>query len=86
LKEFVNLIRDTSISLGTKHKKPTASELKNIQNIRKKIFTSKDIMKGEIFTRKNLTTLRAKKGVSSKNWEKLIGKKSNQNYKKGQAV
>jgi pseudaminic acid synthase len=60
--------------------------MKNNKNIRKKIFTSKDIMKGEIFTRKNLTTLRAKKGVPSKNWEKLIGKKSNQNYKKGQAV
>ena len=57
------------------------SEKKNINVIRRKIFTSENIKKGEIFTHKNLIPLRSKVGVSVKYWKKYLGKKAKKNYK-----
>ena len=54
---------------------------KNINVIRRKIFTSENIKKGEIFTHKNLIPLRSKVGVSVKYWKKYLGKKAKKNYK-----
>ena len=86
LKNIIETSKKIKISLGSNLKKPTLSEIKNIEVVRKKIVTSHDINKGDIFTKDNLTCLRSKKGVSAINWNKYIGKKSKKNYKKKQAI
>ena len=86
LKNIIETSKKIKISLGSNLKKPTLSEIKNIEVVRKKIVASQDIHKGDIFTKENLMCLRSKKGVSAINWNKYIGKKSKKNYKKNQAI
>lgn len=81
LKKIIESSKNILIALGSNFKKPTKSEKKNINVIRRKIFTSENIKKGEIFTHKNLIPLRSKVGVSVKYWKKYLGKKAKKNYK-----
>ena len=53
---------------------------------RKKIVAFKKILKGEKFTYKNITTKRAKKGISANNWDNIIGKISKYNFVKNQNI
>ena len=64
--EFRNLvegIRNISIALGKEEKKITNSELKNLKIVRKSIVAKKDIKKGELYTKENLTTKRPGSGI-----------------------
>ncbi|MFL2755382.1 MAG: N-acetylneuraminate synthase [Gammaproteobacteria bacterium] len=85
-KKMIDMIRDTEISLGTKLKKLTKSEEKNISVVRKSIVAKKEIKKGEIFTEENITTKRPAKGISPMKWDKIIGKKSKKNFKEDQLI
>lgn len=80
LKEFVEKIRLTEKILGNSQKKPYKKELTNSKFIRKFIVASKNIIKGEKFSKLNITTKRAKKGVPAALWFKVIGKKSKFNF------
>lgn len=80
LKEFVEKIRLTEKILGNSQKKPNKKELKNSKFVRKFIVASKNILKGERLSKFNITTKRAKKGVSASLWLKVIGKKSKFNF------
>ena len=52
-----------------------------------KLLTAKnDIKKGEIFTKKNITTKRPGSGVSPFKINKFLGKKSPKNFKKDQLI
>ncbi len=79
-KEFVSLIRNTTNCLGNGLKRITNSEKENKKFVRKSIVAKKIILKGEKFTKKNLTTKRPGLGVSPIKWDKIIGKKSKKNY------
>ena len=81
-KNYVSFIRNILKALGSKNKKVTKSEKKNIKFVRKRIFSSKKIFEGDLFTEKNLTTIRSEKGISAKYWDDYIGKKSKCNYEK----
>ena len=48
---------------------------KNIKIARKSIVASKKILKGEVFTAKNLLVKRPFTGISPMNWYKVLGKK-----------
>ena len=50
--------------------------------MRRSIYTSKNIKKGEKFSYKNIKTLRPKLGICSSYYFNLIGKKSKKNIKK----
>lgn len=80
-KTFVKKIRNLEISLGSKIKKKTKSEIKNIKFVKKKIFAKNKIKKGDVIKEKNLIALRAEKGLSVKNWDKIVGKISKKIYK-----
>ena len=68
-------------------KKISVNELKNKDLVRKFIVAKKDIKKGDQYTTNNLAFKRSgKKGISPMEWRKLIGKKSNKNYKKDQLI
>ncbi len=81
LKEIIETSKNILKALGTNIKKPSNSEKKNINIIRRKIYSSKPIKKGEIFTIQNLIPLRSQKGVSIKHWKYFLGKKAKKNYK-----
>lgn len=59
---------------------------KNLISFRRSIYARKDIKKGEIFTSKNLISLRPCIGLSSNQYFKLIKKKSNKSYKKNDLI
>jgi N,N'-diacetyllegionaminate synthase len=62
-------------------KPPTKSEKPNINIARKSIVTIKKIKKGEYFNKENIGIKRPGNGISPYNWEKILGTKSNKNYK-----
>lgn len=86
LKNMVKSIRNIEISLGTKYKEPTKSELKNIMAARKSIVAKKNILKDEIFTEDNITIKRPYGGISPKNWDDIINKKAERNYNKDEMI
>lgn len=81
LKKYVDTLRKFEKSLGIYNKLPYFEELKNIDKIRKQIVAKQYIKKGTIFSEKNLITKRAKKGIPASYWNKVLGRKSNFNFK-----
>ena len=86
LNYYVKNIRIFEKSIGDYKKNPNNNELKNLNIVRKQIVAKNRITKGQIFTNKNITTKRAKKGISAARWDKVIGKKSNFNFKTDQNI
>jgi len=86
LKEMIKKIRSTEKALGSYIKKPSKGELKNIKVVRKSIFAKMEIKKGDIFSNQNISTKRPAVGISPKNWNKVIGKKSKRNFKVDQPI
>ena len=76
LKQMVDQIRIVEQCQGSGLKEPVKSEIKNIEIVRKSIFANKVIKKGDIFNDSNLVCKRPGTGISSKNWDMIIGKKS----------
>ncbi len=72
--EMVRSVRNIEAALGTGIKEPSASELKNIQIVRKSIYTAKPIKKGEMLTMENLVTKRPGTGISPLLMDEIVGK------------
>ena len=62
------------------------SEIENRKISRKSIVANQKILKGDIFTEKNLTTKRPGTGITPMKWEKIIGKKSKFNFNKDEQI
>lgn len=77
---LIKSIRNVELALGSKIKKITKSEKKNIKLIRRSIVAKSKIKKGEKFSFENLTVKRPATGISPLKWDKYIGKKSKKNY------
>lgn len=77
MSEGVNKIK---LSLGSIIKKPSSSERKNIKIARNSIVASKDIKKGERFTKNNLTIKRPGSGISPMKFYQVLGKKAKKNF------
>ena len=80
LKSMVSAIRNIEKAMGDGVKKPSPSEKKNISIVRKSIVAKKSIKKGQQFTEYNLTVKRPGTGISSMEWDKVIGKESQANF------
>tara|TARA_B100001057_G_scaffold475175_1_gene541676 strand:- start:916 stop:1902 length:987 start_codon:yes stop_codon:yes gene_type:complete len=86
LKQMIKLIRVFEKSVGKYQKTISKSESQNLLFIRKSIVAKKKIIKGEKFSKKNLTCKRPGNGISPMLWGKLIGKKSKKNYKVNEQI
>ena len=86
LKAMVKAIRNIEKALGNGIKKPSKSELKNINLTRKSIVAKRDIKKGEIFTEGNITTKRPGTGISPMLWNYVVGRKAPRNFKKDEKI
>ena len=82
LKRMITLIREFETLKGSKVKKPSKSEMKNLNIVRKSIVAKEIIKKGEKFTEKNLAFKRPGGGMSPMNLWKILGTKSKKDYKK----
>lgn len=74
LESMVKAIRNIEKGLGNGIKKVTPSEAKNKSIVRKSIVASKDIKKGDIFSKNNIAAKRPGMGISPMEWSKVIGK------------
>lgn len=75
IKDYVQVIKDTSLMMGKKFFFRSKSENQSLQ-FRRSIYAVSDIKKGEIFTKKNIKVIRPGFGIHPVYFEKLINKKS----------
>lgn len=86
LKAMVKAIRNIELALGNGTKKPSNSEKRNIQIVRKSIIAKRNILKDEIFTEDNLTTKRPGTGISPMDWNDIIGKRAKRDFKEDELI
>ena len=86
LKNFIRLIRNVEIALGTDTKKPSKSEIPNIKVVRKSIIANSNINKGETLNENNVSVKRPGNGISPMEWDKIIGTMAKKNYKKDDLI
>jgi len=75
-KDMVAAIRGIELAMGDGFKKPSPSELKNIQIVRKSLVAACLINEGEIFNSLNIAVKRPGTGISPMLWDEVIGKKA----------
>jgi len=81
LKAMVSSIRNIEKALGGSEKKPSPSESANIEIVRKSIVAKQNIKNGELFTEKNITTKRPGTGISPMEWDSILGKVAERDYR-----
>jgi len=86
LKAMVNAIRNIEKALGNGVKKPSRSEMKNIQVVRKSIAAVKDIKKGEVFCEENITVKRPACGISPMEWDNILGKRAKRDFTEDELI
>ena len=86
LKRMVISIRNVEQALGRASKKPTPSEIRNINLIRQSVTAIKLIKKGDSFNSKNIGLRRPNYGMPPIMLEKMYKKKSKKNYYIGQQI
>ena len=80
IKDYVKVIKDTSLMLGKKYFFRNKSENRSLK-FRRSIYAVSDIKRGEKFTKKNIRVIRPGFGIQPHYFEKLINKKSPFNIK-----
>ncbi len=75
IKDYAQVIKDTSIMMGKKYFFRNKSEKKSLQ-FRRSIYAVSDIKRGERFTKKNIRIIRPGFGIQPIYFEKLMNKKS----------
>jgi pseudaminic acid synthase len=75
IKEYAQVIKDTSLMLGKKYFFRNKSENQSLQ-FRRSIYAVSDIKKGEKLTKENIRVIRPGFGIQPVYFEKLINKKS----------
>lgn len=75
LAAMVKAIRNVELAIGSAIKRPTPSEVKNIQAARRSIHISHDLLEGHILTEEDFIMRRPGDGISPMMSTELVGKK-----------
>lgn len=86
LEQMVKSIRNIELALGAGIKKPSKSELKNKDVVRKSIVADRSIKKGDIILESDITVKRPANGISPMRWNEVIGSKATKNYEKDEFI
>ena len=86
LKEMVRAIRNIEIALGDGVKKPSQSEIPNIDIVRKSIVAKTTIKKGDVLNENNLTIKRPGIGLSPMRWDEIINTKAKKDYQEDELI
>jgi len=81
-KDMVEKVRGAEKALGEVGYDISEKEKKS-RKFRRSIFITEDIKKGEEFTEDNIKIIRPGDGLKPKYYDEFIGKKANQDLKKG---
>jgi pseudaminic acid synthase len=81
-KKMVNYIRDVEKALG-KDSYDLSDRIKRSREFARSLFVVEDVKAGEIFTEKNIKSIRPGYGLHPKYLSQIIGKKSRKDIKKG---
>ena len=84
--KYVKTLVECDKAIGDGKKKITDEEKMIVNLIRKSIYAKENIKKNEIFSNKNLITLRPEKGISAKYFFKFLKKRSKKKYAKFQLI
>ena len=87
LKAMVQAIRNIELALsGDGLKRPSPSESKNIEIVRKSLVALVPIKAGEPFTEANLGVKRPGSGISPMRWDEFIGRPANRDYQADELI
>ncbi|MGD9625705.1 MAG: N-acetylneuraminate synthase [Arcobacter sp.] len=86
LKAMVKAIRNIELALGSSVKKPSKSEMPNMQIARKSIVAKMDIKKGEILSEEKITIKRPGNGINPMRWDEIVGSISTKDYKEDELI
>lgn len=86
LKAMVKAIRNIELALGSSIKKPSKSEIPNMQIARKSIVAKMDIKKGEILTEEKITIKRPGNGINPMQWDEIVGTIAIKDYKEDELI
>jgi len=79
--ECLAVIRNIEKALGHGMKKPTSSELKNRDIVRKSIVAVKNIKKGDILSTDNIGVKRPGTGINPMQWDEVLNKTADRDFK-----
>jgi N,N'-diacetyllegionaminate synthase len=86
LKAMVKAIRNIELALGSSVKKPSKSEIPNMNVARKSIVAKVAIKKGEIFSVDNLAIKRPGNGINPMRWDEIIGTVAQKDYQEDEMI
>lgn len=86
LKAMVKAIRNIELALGSSIKKPSKSEIPNMQIARKSIVAKVDTKKGEILTEEKITIKRPGNGINPMRWDEIVGTIATKDYKEDELI
>lgn len=86
LKEMIDSIRNIEKALGSGIKKPSESEMDNINIVRKSIIAKRNIQAGEILSEENITTKRPGYGISPMHWNEVIGTRAIRDFTEDELI
>ena len=80
LKAMVEAIRNIELALGSSVKKPSKSEIPNMQIARKSIVAKTEIKKGDKLSEDNITIKRPGNGINPMRWDEIVGSVAFKDY------
>ncbi|MDD4330208.1 MAG: N-acetylneuraminate synthase [Aliarcobacter sp.] len=86
LKAMVKAIRNIELALGSSVKKPSKSEIPNMQIARKSIVAKLNIKKGEILTEEKITIKRPGNGINPMRWDEIVGTIATKDYNEDELI
>ena len=86
LAAMVAAIRHVEQALGSGIKKPSPSEIKNMDIARKSIVAARDIPQGKVFTADDLTVKRPGNGISPLRWDQMMVKKAARDFQTDELI
>ncbi|MBS5364486.1 MAG: N-acetylneuraminate synthase [Clostridium sp.] len=86
LSKMISSIRNIEKAMGDGMKRPSGSEMKNRDIVRKSIVASKEIKSGEFFSEDNITAKRPGDGISPMHWHEVLGMEAIKDFKKDEKI
>lgn len=86
MKMMVSLIRQVELALGVRMKRPSPSELKNRDSVRKSLIAACPIREGEVFTADQLAIKRPGTGISPLYFWDYLGKRARKSFRKNDLI
>ncbi|MDX9902138.1 MAG: N-acetylneuraminate synthase [Aliarcobacter sp.] len=86
LKAMIKAIRNIELALGSSVKKPSKSEIPNMQIARKSIVAKMDIKKGDVLTEEKITIKRPGNGINPMRWNEIVGTIATKDYKEDELI